>query len=437
MTETSTTPEETGVAKQVVRERRRAVVAASMGNLIEYIDWAVYSALTVVFAGQFFPSDDPVVSVLLSLATFALGFVARPVGSIYFGNLADRRGRKFVLTAAISLTSLGALLIAVLPTYEQIGVAAPVLLLCARLIQGFGAGGEASSAATFVVEIAPPGRRGLYGSFNQMTTGGGMLIAALVGAAITGFFPDDALHSYGWRLAFLLAASLGIVGLYLRRKVVEAEIAQGITRIAAAERRAMRRAAFRSHGRLIAKIFVVTIPATIGNYMFLSHMPTYAHTVTGIDLSTALLANSCALAVYCLVMPFVGMLSDRIGRKKCLLIFNIGWIFVPYPVFSMLGGTFASVFIPNLIAVLFLAFYSATYAAAYNELFPTSIRATASGVPFTLAISIFGGTAPYIMTQFFASGLEDLVWIYVSVAGLIGLVVTLTLPETFRKELEP
>jgi MHS family alpha-ketoglutarate permease-like MFS transporter len=417
------------------KARRKAIVAASLGNGIEYFDWGIYSALTTVFAKQIFPSSDPTVALLLSLATFALGFVARPVGAIVFGNMADRRGRKFVLTLAISLTSIGSLLIAVVPTYNTIGVAAPALVLFARLAQGFGAGGEASSAATFLIESAPNNRRGFYGSFQQMSTGAGLLTASVVATGITAIFPEDALNSYGWRLGFLLAAVAGFIALYIRRQGADAEIAEELVRLTAAERKALRREAFRTHKRPLLQIFLLTVPGTIGNYMFLSYMAAFAKTTTGINLSTALAANSCAIALYCVAIPFAGLLTDRIGRRPQLLIFSAGFILIPYPVFTILGPSFGAVFAANLIGVMVLALFSGTMAAVYNEQFPTAIRVAASGIPFALAVSMFGGTAPYVTTQLFALGLGEFIWVYLSAAGVLGLFVVLTLPETYRKEI--
>jgi MHS family alpha-ketoglutarate permease-like MFS transporter len=410
-------------------------VAVALGNGIEYFDWAIYTALTTVFARQLFPSSDPTVAVLLSMATFALGFLARPVGAILFGNIADRRGRKFVLTVAITLTSLGSLVIAVVPTYEAIGVAAPAIVLLARLTQGLGAGGEASSAATFLVESAPSHRRGFFGSFQQMSTGAGLLAASLVAALITSLLPEEALNAYGWRLGFLLAAVFGFIALYLRRHVADARMAEEVVRLDAAERKRIRREAFRTHRVRLFQIFLLTIPGTIGNYMFLNYMAAFAHTTTGIPISTALLANSCAVAVYCALIPVAGLLTDRVGRKPCLIAFSVLYVLIPYPLFSLIGTTFTSVLLANLLGVAVLSIFSGTFTTMYNELFPTSIRVAASGIPFALAVSIFGGTAPYVTTQLFALGMADLIWVYLSVAGAIALVVALTLPETYRKEI--
>jgi MHS family alpha-ketoglutarate permease-like MFS transporter len=415
--------------------RRKVVIAVSLGNGIEYFDWAIYSALATVFARHIFPASDPTVSMLLSMATFALGFVARPVGAIFFGTMADRRGRRFVLTVAITLTSLGSLVIAVVPTYEAIGVAAPAVVLLARLAQGLGAGGEASSAATFLVESAPRHRRGFVSSFQQVSTGAGLLAASLVTAGITALLPEDALNSYGWRLGFLLAAVLGLIALYLRRNVADIEAAEEVTRLTAAERRAIRREAFRTHRVRLVQVFLLTVPGTIGNYVFLNYMAAFAHTTTGIAISTALLANSCAVAVYCAAIPFAGLLTDRIGRKPCLVVFSVLYILIPYPLFSIIGTTFASVLVANLLGVLVLSIFSGTFLTLYNELFPTSIRVAASGIPFALAVSLFGGTAPYVTTQMFALGLSGFIWAYLSVAGVIALIVTFTLPETFRAEI--
>ncbi|GAB2682390.1 MFS transporter [Kribbella swartbergensis] len=415
--------------------RRKAVFAASLGNGVEYFDWGIYSALTTVFAKQIFPSSDPTVSLLLSLATFALGFVARPVGAIVLGNLADKKGRKFVLTLAITLTSAGSILIAFVPTYGTIGIVAPALVLLARLAQGFGAGGEASSAATFLIESAPVHRRGFFGSFQQMSTGAGLLTASVVAAALTAVLSDAAMDEWGWRLGFFLAGAAGFIALYIRRQVDDTEMGEQVVRLTAAERKALRREMFRTHKRQLIQIFLLTVPGTIGNYMFLSYMAAFAKTTTGIDLGTALLANSCAIALYCVAIPFAGLLTDKIGRRPQLLLFSVLYILIPYPVFSILGPSFGAVFAANLIGVMVLALFSGTMAAVYNEQFPTAIRVAASGIPFALAVSVFGGTAPYVTTQLFALGLGEFIWVYLSAAGVLGLAVVLTLPETYRKEI--
>jgi MHS family alpha-ketoglutarate permease-like MFS transporter len=417
------------------RSGRMNIVATSMGNWVEYLEWGIYSALTTVFASQIFPASDPTVSLLLSLATFALGFFARPVGAIVLGNLADTRGRKFVLTLSISLTASGALLIAIVPTYDSIGVLAPAIVLFARLAQGFGAGGEASSAATFLIESAPPGRRGFYGSWQQMSTGAGLLSASLLAALLTSVLSDDAMQDYGWRLGFGIAAAAGFIAMWVRRQLDETEGGKENMQLSAAERRALRREAFRTHKKQFIQILLLTVPGTIGNYMFLSYWAPFSSTTTGIDLQTALIANSCAIALYCVAIPFSGLLTDRIGRRPQLIIFCLIYMAIPYPVFTLLDDTFASVFITNLVGVLTLSLFSGTMAAVYNEQFPTSIRVAASGIPFALGVSIFGGTAPYVTTQLFAVGLHNLIWLYVTVAGLVGLLVVLTLPETYRKEI--
>lgn len=434
-TETPRSSAEALPIQDIAKKRRKAILAASLGNGIEYFDWAIYSALTTVFATQIFPAQDPLVALLLALATFALGFVARPIGAVVLGNMADSKGRKFVLTLAITITSIGSLAIALTPTYNAIGVAAPLIVLVARLAQGFGAGGEASSAATFLVEAAPSNRRAFYGSFQQMSTGAGLLAASLVATLLTTLLPKDAMQAYGWRIGFVLAAIAGFIALYIRRTVEDSEIATQVVRLSAAERKIIRREAFRTHRGLLIKIFLLTVPGTIGNYMFLSYLAGFAATTTGINIGTALAANSCALAVYCLVIPFAGMLSDKFGRKPLLVIFMIAYIIIPYPMFSLIGPTFGAVFVANLLGVLVLAIFSANMAAVYNELFPTSIRVAASGVPFAIAVSVFGGTAPYVTTQLFALGLNQYIWIYLSIAGVVGLIVSLTLPETYRKQI--
>lgn len=409
--------------------QRKALVAGAVGNTVEWVDWAVYATFAPIFAAQFFAPGDRAAALLSTLAVFAVGFVMRPVGGALLGAYADRHGRKKGLTLTIGLMSGASAVIAVAPTYAQVGVLAPVILLLARLVQGFSAGGEFGSSSTFMVESAAPERRAFAGSWQQVSVGAGTLIAAGMGTVLTTVLDEPALQAWGWRVAFGVGALLGLVGLWLRVSVTETE---AFTR--AARRPGPRRNAVvvmvREHPGAALRVVGITIAGTLIYYMWVSFMPAYAHLATGIPLRDALLANTLALLVFLAVLPFGGLLSDRIGRKPIMLAFALGFVVFAWPAFHFLGDSFWGLLAIELVGMLLIVGYSANCAVVMAEQFPAEVRSTGVGLPYALAVALFGGTAPYVTTWMTTSGLGGLVWLYVAVAALVGVAVYATMPET-------
>ena len=435
MSETTTAPLASSETR-LTGKQRKAIVAGSIGNTVEWVDWAVYATLAPVFAGQFFAKGDPAAALLSTLAVFAVGFVMRPIGGALLGAYADRRGRKKGLTLTIGLMAGAAFLIAICPTYGAIGVAAPLVLLLARLVQGFSAGGEFGSSSSFLVESAAPGRRAFAGSWQQVSVGAGALLASLMGFVLTSTLSEDALQSWGWRVAFGVGGLLGLVGLWLRVSVEETESfskaeAQGRTR-----RRNPMVGMLVEHPRAALRVVGITIAGTLLYYVWISYMPGYAHTATGIPLSEALLANTIAVAYFLCLLPFGALLSDRYGRKLTLLAFAIGFVVIAYPAFLLIDrGGFWPLLVVELVGVTFLAGYSANCAVVMAEQFPAEVRSTGIGLPYALAVAVFGGTAPYITTWMSANGLGGYVWLYVAAAALVGVVVYALMPETKGRQL--
>ena len=417
-------------------KQRKAIVAGAIGNTVEWVDWAVYGTLAPVFASQFFAKGDPTAALLSTLAVFAVGFVMRPVGGALLGAYADRHGRKKGLTLTIGLMAGAALIIAVCPTYEAIGIAAPLVLLLARLVQGFSAGGEFGSSSSFLVESAAPRRRAFAGSWQQVSVGAGVLIASLMGWVLTSTLSEADMQSWGWRIAFGIGGLLGLVGLWLRVSVEETES----FRNADAEGRTRQRnpliGMLVEHPRAAWRVVGITIAGTLTYYVWISYMPGYAHTATGIPLSDALLANTIAVAYFLCLLPFVALLSDRFGRKPTLLAFAAGFVVIAYPAFRLIElGGFWPLLVVELVGVTFLAGYSANCAVVMAEQFPAEVRSTGIGLPYALAVAVFGGTAPYLTTWMSANGFGGYVWLYVAVAALIGVVVYALMPETKGKQL--
>ncbi len=426
----------TAAGTRLTQNQRKALVAGSIGNTVEWVDWSVYALLAPVFATQIFPSKDETASLLSTLAIFAVGFVMRPIGGAVLGAFADRKGRKKGLTLTISMMAAASFVIALTPTYGAIGVAAPLILLLARLVQGFSAGGEFGSSSSFLVEYAAPNRRAFAGSWQQVSVGAGVLIASGMSYVLTTMLSEDAMASWGWRVAFAVGGLLGLVGLWLRISVEETESFQrAVTEGRTSHRNPVVRM-LTEHPRAALRIVGITIAGTLIYYVWISFMPGYANTAVGIPLDQAYLANTIAVAYFLCLLPAVARLSDRYGRKPTMLAFAGGFVVISYPAFQLLEvGGFWSLLVVEVLGVTFLTGYSANCAAVMAEQFPAEVRTTGIALPYALAVALFGGTAPYVTTWMFSNGMGDLVWAYVAAAALVGVVVYAVMPETRAKEL--
>ncbi len=433
---TMTTPR-TSTRGTFTPEQRKALVAGSIGNAVEWVDWALYATLAPVFAGQFFGSDDPAVNLLSTLAIFAVGFVMRPIGGAVLGAYADRHGRKKGLTLTISMMAGAALLIAVTPNYASIGILAPLVLLLARLVQGFSAGGEFGSSSSFLVESAAAGRRAFAGSWQQVSVGAGVLIASGAGYVLTSTLSEDAMSAYGWRIAFFVGGLLGLVGLWLRLSVAETDSFVKARESGRTEGSQPILSVFTRHPGAALRVVGITVAGTLLYYVWMSYMPGYASTTTDIELKDALGANFIAVGYFIVLLPFVAMLSDRYGRKPTMFGFALGFLLFAYPAFQMLdGATWGTLLLVELIGVTFLTGYSANCAVIMSEQFPAEVRSTGIGLPYAAAVALFGGTAPYITTWMAENDLRHLTWLYVAAAALVGCVVYATMPETKDQEFE-
>lgn len=433
-TRTSNAPHETKLTKK----GRKALIAGAVGNTVEWVDWAIYTTFSSVFAVHFFPDGDPAAALLATLAIFAVGFVMRPVGAAVLGNYADKHGRKKGLALTIGLMAGASLAIAITPDYSIIGIFAPIILVLARMLQGFSAGGEFGASSAFMVEAAAPRRRAFAGSWQQVSVGAGALIAAGLGAVITSALDSEALDAWGWRLAFAIGALLGLFGLWIRTSVEESDSfeAAKAARASDPEPKTAYFAMFAKHPGAVVRVFAITIAGTLLYYIWVAYLPTYAHVAAGLPLNQALTANFIAIGYFICMLPFAGILSDKIGRKPTMSAFAAGFLVLSFPLLSVLDNNFWVFLAVELIGMTLLLGYSANCAVIMAEQFPPEIRATGIGLPYALAVAIFGGTAPYIITWMNDSGFGDKVWVYCAVAAAIGLVVYLTMPETKGKKLQ-
>ncbi|MET8995953.1 MFS transporter [Amycolatopsis sp. NPDC004169] len=419
-------------AEATGRAGRRALVAGSIGNAVEFIDWAVYTTFSSVFAHHFFPPGNDSAALLSTLAIFAVGFVVRPIGAAIMGAYADRHGRKKGLVLTIGLMAAATFVIGVSPSYAQVGLAAPVILVLARMAQGFAAGGEFGSASAFLVESAGPGRRAFAGSWQQVSVGVGILIASGMGAIVTSALPRQAVDSWGWRLAFVVASLFGLIGLWLRRSLEETASFRHVR----GDRRNALVTMLRAHPRAALRVFGLNIAGVVLYNMWLTYLPTYAAVSTHIPLNQALLANVIGLGTFVVLLPFAGMLSDRVGRKPTLVAFAGGFLLLAWPAFRLLNGDFRLLLLVQVAGLVLLLGYSANVAAVMAEQFPPEVRATGIGLPYALSVAVFGGTVPYLTTWLTTHGLGSWVWLYCAIAAAIGLVVYLTMPETKDKAID-
>ena len=396
--------------------RIKAILAGSSGNLVEWYDFYVYSAFALYFAKSFFPEGDQTAQLLASAGVFAVGYFMRPLGAWYFGRLADRKGRRIALTASVLLMCVGSALIAVTPTYETIGVAAPAILLFARLVQGLSLGGEYGTSATYLSEMAHPERRGFYSSFQYVTLIGGQLSAMLVLIVLQKLVLTEAeLEAWGWRIPFAIGALLAVVAYRMRRDMHETE---------AFERSSLRNSSLKTllqHWREVAIVVGLTMGGTVAFYTYTTYMQKFLVNTSGFAKDTATLISASALFIYMLLQPVVGALSDRIGRRPVLIAFGVAGTLSTYPILTTLQGTREpmTAFLLILCGLIIVSGYSAINAVVKAELFPTHVRALGVGLPFAVAVALFGGTAEYVGLWFKSIGYET--WFYWYITGCIAM----------------
>jgi MHS family proline/betaine transporter-like MFS transporter len=372
--------------------RRRAIVSCAVGNFVELFDFVIYGLFATQIGANFFPSDDPLASLLSSFATFGVGFFMRPVGAVVIGALGDLKGRKVALVLTVGLMATATAVTGLIPPYASIGIWAPILLVLCRLVQGFSTGGEWGGAAAFLVEYAPPGKRGLIGSMQQFSVGLGLIMGTLSAYLLNAFLDKEAMLAWGWRVPFIL-------GFYLRSRVAESP---AFNRVVAQHKTASSpvRDSLTLYSRPVAAAFGLSIVGTIGNYVFNIFLPSFASGQLGIAASTAYLSTTLAAIVLTLLTPVMGALSDKLGRKPILLASALAYAVLSYPLFLLLTGmrNGQGLMFTQCISAVLLAMYAGPLCAVLSELFPTKVRFTALSIGYSLAVALFGGLAPYIST---------------------------------------
>ena len=406
----------------------RAVVAATVGNMLEWYDFTIYAAFAIPISKSFFPADNEVVSLLLSFVTFGLGFVARPFGAAFLGGYADRKGRRNALSLTILLMALGTGIIALCPGYDRIGLAAPIIILGARLIQGFSAGGEIGGAVSTLVEHAPPARRGLYASFQQLSQGGSTMLSGLVAMTIALTLPPADVAAWGWRLAFGVGLLIAPVGLYIRRELEDAPI---FTDKAADHPAEMPiRLVLRDHWRAVLAGMLVVMLWTVAQYIA-NYFPTFATRELKVSLSQSYL-GPLVVGTVLLFCPLVGALADRFRRKRVMIVGALGLLVVAYPAFTYLIAAPSTdrLVATQITVAFFMLIYTAPASAVLAELFPTPVRATGISLTYSLGVAIFGGFTPAIITALIGwTGQPVAVAFYLMGAAFVSLIAVLQLTD--------
>lgn len=413
----------------------RAVGASALGNAVEWFDYGIYAYGVTYISAALFPGETEE-AVLFALATFAISFLVRPLGGLFWGPLGDRIGRKSVLAMTILLMAGATFAVGLIPSYDSIGFWAPTILIVLRMLQGFSTGGEYGGAATFMAEYAPDDRRGFYGSFLEFGTLAGFSFGAALMLGYSLHLGDEAMHEWGWRIPFLIAGPVGLVGMYLRSKLEDTPVFR--EEMASADRRKPPGigAMVREYWRPLLVVGGLVVALNVVNYSLLSYMPTYLQRRIGLSSEEALLVPIIGMVFMMLFLPFAGALSDRIGRRPMWRWSLIGLFLLVVPLYMLIGTGFAGAIVAFMALGLLYVPQLATISATFPAMFPTAVRFAGFAVAYNISTSIFGGTAPMI-----GSGLISLTGdplmpaYYMMLACLVGLVALRFMPETARRSL--
>lgn len=418
--------------KENVSARVKAIAGGSIGNLVEWYDWYAYAAFSLYFSAQFFPESSKTAQLMNTAGIFAVGFLMRPVGGWLFGRIADRTGRKYAMTFSVLLMSFGSLMIACIPGYKTIGIAAPVLLLIARLIQGISVGGEYGVSATYLSEMAGKNRRGFYASFQYVTLIGGQLIALGIQLILQQLLSESELQNWGWRIPFIIGAILSLVALYLRNSLEETHSFESHKKDKTDKKGTIR--ALLQHPKAILTVVGLTLGGTLAFYTYTTYMQKFLVNTVHLSKETSTQISFFTLLAFALIQPLFGLLSDKIGRRPLLIGFGILGTLCTVPLLMSLSHVkdAFSAGLLLMLALLIVSGYTSINAVVKAELFPTEIRALGVGLPYALTVAIFGGTAEYVALWFKNSGNETGFYWYVSGAVLISLITYFLMQETSK-----
>lgn len=411
----------------------RSIFGGSIGNLIEWYDWYAYSVFALYFAGSFFPDGDQTAQLLNTAGIFAIGFLMRPIGGWIMGVYSDRKGRKAGLTLSVLMMSLGSLMIAVVPTYESIGILAPIILVLARMIQGLSIGGEYGAAATYLSEIAPDNRRGLYSSFQYISTTMGQLAALLILLLLQRIIlTEEQLSDWGWRIPFVVGAVMAISALYLRKNL--SETSQFENQTTRQEERGTG-SELKKYWKEALIVVGFTIGTTISYYTFTTYIQKFLVNSAGFSRSDSTLITLTTLCFFMLFQPLLGWLGDKWNRKSMMVVFGFAGMLAFFPLMKRLevasSSSEAILFIT--LALLILAISTSISAIVKAELFPAGIRSLGVSFPYAMTVALFGGTAEYVALWFKNAGNPDGFYYYMTFCMLITFISSLFIPSDKKR----
>lgn len=418
------------------RRMRKVITAAGIGHFVEWFDFGLYGTLATVIAMHFFETGDPQAALLSSFGVFAAGFIMRPIGGLFFGSMGDRIGRRTTLGLVIMVTSGATFVMAILPTYDAIGLVAPLLLVIVRLVQGFAAGGESSGATTLLAEYAPSNRRGFVSSFVDVFGFAAFVAGSGLVLLFTATLGSDALNDWGWRAMFALALPLGLAGLYLRLKLEDTPEFQKIKEAGEITKKPLRTSISRWWKALLFCVGFVVLKA-VGHWILQTFMPSYLQTDLEFDQQTAYAVTTIGLAAIMILVPLFGLLSDRIGRKPVMIIGAGGFIVLTYPALMLMGsGVFFAAVAAMILLGIFMAAYDGAMSAAMAELFPTNIRYGSMAIAYNVSVAAFGGITPWFSQSLISwTGNTYAPAFYVMGAAVITLIVVIGAKETAKSPL--
>ncbi|GJH21990.1 MFS transporter [Caballeronia novacaledonica] len=411
---------------------RRAMAASAIGNATEWFDYGIYSYGLTYISAALFPGSTAQAT-LFALATFAISFLVRPLGGLFWGPLGDRLGRKHVLALTIIIMSMATLLVGVLPSYASIGLWAPASLVALRMIQGFSTGGEYGGAATFMAEYAPDHKRGFCGSFLEFGTLAGFSLGAFLMLGCSVLLGNDAMHAWGWRLPFLVAAPLGLIGLYLRSKMEDTPVFRECAEASEREHHAglPLRELFASYWKPLLQLGGLVVALNVVNYVLLAYMPTFMKKELGMSDNLSLLLPLIGMLSMMVLLPFAGALSDRIGRKKVWWLSLVGIFVAAVPMFTLMSHGIAGALIGLGVLGLLYVPQLASISAMFPAMFPTQARYAGMAIAYNISTSIFGGTAPMVTDWLIGRTGSTLVPAYYMMgACVVGAIALLFVTET-------
>ena len=417
---------------------KRSIIAGFIGNILEWYDFTVYGFFATIIGAQFFPAEDKIVQLIAAFGVFAAGYLMRPIGGVIFGHIGDQHGRKKALIISVLLMAIPTTLIGLLPTYDTVGWYSAALLVLLRLLQGLSVGGEFTGSISFLVEKAPKGKRGFYGSWSTFGAFGGMLLGSGIASLITGLLSKEEMHDFGWRIPFLFGAVIGFISIYLRKGMGEDTYYDKNKKENISTKTPL--AEFWADYKMQAiKIMLLSWAFGVSVYLIFIFLPSYLHTFHNVKLDDALSAHTIAMIVLMILIPLFGFISDKIGRKKVLFLSLVGFIVFTYPLFElMFQNTFMAILIAMLVFSVFEAIFQAVIPALMTESFPTSVRYTGLSVSYNISLALFGGTTPLLCTWLIKVSGGN-VWMpayYLIASCVIAILTAFFIPETYKKELD-